>query len=79
MVPNPKQRSGSFGVLTVSFLVTAITDTEAKHLSLGLWRVTQSGKDPPENRRYVLKMKMFAMEEPTACVNLSEAVTSGVR
>jgi hypothetical protein len=40
-VPNPRLRSGSFGVLTVSFFAPAIAVKEVDSFALGLWTVTQ--------------------------------------
>ena len=40
-VPNPTLRSGSFGVLTVSFFAPAIAVKEVDSFALGLWTVTQ--------------------------------------
>ena len=56
----PKLRSGSFGVLTVSFFASVITVKEVDNLSLGVWTVTQS-MSPESILRYswcVVRRKM---------------------
>jgi hypothetical protein len=39
-VPNPTLRSGSFGVLTVSFFTPAFAVKVVNSFALGLWTVT---------------------------------------